>query len=283
MKTLKYLFIAGLSLFAFASCMNDFDDPILETPPYGNNNIGAPNMSITEFKTKYKTALSSTTPVEITDDVILKGVVVANDETGNIYKQIFINDNNEALLISVNDVGMYATLPRGQMIAINCKGLYVGTYGKLPQVGLPYTNNKGKIAIGRMNKQTFQEHIKLIGTPNPYYDEMKPEDLTAEFVSNSSNMDVLPRYVRLKGVSFKEADGTRLFAPEEEQISETNTAVERHVSVGGKDIIFRLSTYADFAYEVLPQGTFDITGVLTRYESDWQFMLSSTADIVPAE
>ena len=279
MKAIKYLFIS-LAAFALASCMNDHDEPDSDFPAYGNNYIGAPNMSITEFKTKYKSAMSNTAPTEITDNVIIKGVVVCNDETGNIYKQIVINDNNDAMLISVDDVGMYATLPRGQMVAIDCKGLCVGAYGKLPQIGLPYTNKYGEEAIGRMNKDAFEQHIKLIGTPNPYYSELVPVDLTAEFLSDDSNKDLLPRYVRLKGVSFEEADGKNRYAPEEEV---QNSAVERTVKIGGKNIIFRLSSYADFANEILPKGTFDIVGVLTRYNNYWQFMLSSTADITPAE
>ncbi len=278
MKTIKYLFIS-LAVLTFASCMNDHDEPDSDYPAYGNNYIGAPNMSITEFKTKYKTAMSSTVPTKITENVIIKGVVVCNDETGNVYKQIVINDNNDAMLISVDDVGMYATLPRGQMVAIDCKGLSVGAYGKLPQLGLPYTNKRGEIAIGRMNKHTFQQHIKLIGTPNPYYSELVPQDITNENFGNFKQ-DELPKYVRLKGVSFQEADGVTMYAPEEEV---QNSAVERTVKLGGKDIIFRLSSYADFAYEILPQGTFDIVGVLTRYNNYWQFMLSSTSDITPAE
>ena len=95
-------------------------------------------------------------------------------------------------------------------------------------------------------------------------------------------------YVELKNVKFKEADGERLYAPEEEQISETNNAVERNVYVGSQKVIFRLSTYADFANVAMPKDTLNIKGVLTRYrnpgknndENDfWQFLLSSTADI----
>lgn len=277
MKTIKNILLTGLALFAFTACMNDFDEPNFDNPPYGNNTIGAPNTSIKEFKTQYKSAMSNTAPTLITEDVIIKGVVVCNDETGNIYKQIVISDGEDAMLISVDDVGMYSHLPRGQMIAVNCKDLYVGAYGKLPQIGLPYTNKYGEEAIGRMNKQTFQNHIKLLGTPDIYCSELVPEDLTPEFFTNE-NKELLPRYVRLKGVSFEEADGTTMYAPEEEV---QNSAVERTVKVGKNNIIFRLSSYADFAYEILPEGKFDITGVLTRYNNYWQFMLCSTADIVP--
>ena len=81
---------------------------------------------------------------------------------------------------------------------------------------------------------------------------------------------------------------SRAYAPESEQISETNTAVERNVLVGNEKVIFRLSTYADFANEAMPTYNFNVRGVLTRYRNPgsnsdskdyWQFMLTSTADI----
>lgn len=305
MKTLKYLFILGISLIT-ASCMNDFDEPNLDVPPYGNNSIGEATITIAELKKNYSNVILNNGYEQITDDVIIEGVVVANDEEGNVYKQLVINDENEpndensnenelqktsAIIIGVDDVGMYATLPIGQRVRLSLKGLYIGGYGSLAQIGTKYFNEKYKeYQIGRMSKNVFQEHVRIIGEPNLGYPEMTPTELTAEFLANSNNKDLMPMYVVLRNVSFKEADGTRLYAPEEEQISETNTAVERHVSVGGKEIIFRLSTYADFANAVLPQGNLDIYGVLTRYRNPsseskdyWQFLLSSTNDIVHLE
>lgn len=291
MKTLKYLFIAGLSLFAFSSCMNEFDAPDNSTPPYGNNNIGEATITIADLKTKYKNEILNNGYKEITDDAIIEGVIVANDEEGNVYKQFVINDLTGAIIISVDDVGMYATMPIGQKIRISLKGLYIGGYGSLAQVGTKYYNTKySEWQIGRMSKVEFLKNVRLIGAPNPECPELQPTVMTKEFLADDSNKDLMPMYVVLKNVSFKEADGKKLYAPESEQISETNTAVERHVSVGGEEIIFRLSTYADFANTVIPRGNFDIYGVLTRYRNPgnsskdyWQFLLSSTGDIVPAE
>lgn len=279
MKIVKNIFLASVAVMALASCMNDFDEPGLKNPPFGNNSIGEPNMTITEFKEKFSKELFETSPTMITEDIVLGGVIVSNDETGNVYKQIVISDGDDAMLIGTNAVGLYSYLPRGQKVAIDCKGLSIGSYGELPQIGTPYTNNKGVIAIGRMSEITLKRHIKLVGTPNKECSEMIPADLEEAWLT-STNKKCLPRYVRLKGVSFNEADGKRTFAPESEVV---NNAVERTVTVGKKNIIFRLSSYADFANSVIPQGKFDITGVLTCYYDNWQFMLSSDKDLVPAE
>ena len=287
MKITKYILAAFTLALGLASCMNDFDEPSFDKAPYGNNSIGEPNMTIAQFKEKYKTALHTESPTEITEDIILGGVVVSNDETGNVYKQLVFcdgsgNEGNEAMLLGINASGLYAYLPRGQRIALNLKGLSMGCYGNLPQIGVPYTNNKGNIAVGRMSEKVLKKHIKLVGEPSNDYAEMTPADLTESWMT-SDNRETLPRYVRLKGVTFQEADGKKTFAPEEEMVSATNQVVNRTVKVGSKKIVFRMSTYADFANMVVPTGKLDITGILTCFNSDWQFMLSSDKDIVPAE
>lgn len=285
MKITKYILAAFTLALGLASCMNDFDEPSFDKAPYGNNSIGEPNMTIAEFKEKYNTELHTESPTEITEDIILGGVVVSNDETGNVYKQLVFSDDSEtgeSMLIGINASGLYAYLPRGQKIALSLKGLSMGCYGKLPQIGTPYINNKGNNAVGRMSEKVLKKHIKIVGEPNENYAEMTPTDLTEEWMT-SSNRETLPRYVRLKGVTFQEADGKKTFAPEEEMVSETNQVVNRTVKVGSKKIVFRMSTYADFANMVVPTGKLDITGVLTRFNDDWQFMLSSDKDIVPAE
>lgn len=280
MKTIKNILFASLLLVAFTGCMNDFDEPVfLNNPPYGNNSIGEANMTISEFKEKYREQLLASMPTEITDDIILQGVVVGNDETGNIYKQIVISDGNDAIIIGVNTSGLYAMLPIGQAIAINCKGLDMGGYCYLPQIGVRYNTEKYGIQIGRMSKEVFEEHIKLIGTPGEF-GEQTPLDITEDYLANKANKDLCPIYARLNNVQFKEADGKALYAPGEE-------IAERTVKIGKQEIIFRISNYADFAKETLPTGNINITGVLTRYKTNskdvWQFIFTSTADITPAE
>lgn len=262
----------GLSLFVLASCMNEFDEPEFKQPPFGNNAIGNANTTIKQLKEKYSSVISSSGVQEITDNIIIEGVVIANDESGNIYKQFVIDDGSGSIIIGVNDVGLYAVMARGQKIIIDCKGLHVGGYGKLAQIGGIYNGS-----IGRMAKAEFPKHVKLVGTPSPDMHGIEPLKIDSSFFTNA-NKETLPRYVRINNVHFEEADGKVLYAPEDLAY---NNVVERTIKMGKEEILFRFSTYADFANEVLPDGNFDIVGVLTRFRDYWQFMLSSTNDIKP--
>lgn len=271
MKAIKYLSILALSLFA-TSCMNDFDEPLFSEPPFGNNEIGEANMTIADLKKEYSSTISGNSVKQITEDIIIEGVVVANDESGNVYKQFIINDESGAIVIGVNDVGLYAMVPKGQRVRIACKDLYIGGYGKMAQIGGLYN---GK--VGRMNKNIYPQHVRLIGIPDPTQAEMQPETIDESFFTDENKAN-LAKYVRLENVEITEADGTALWSPEELDPSDYGV-VERHIKMGNTNIVLRMSTYADFANEAIPDGALNINGVMTRYNDYWQFVISHTTDI----
>ena len=271
MKTIKYLSMLALSLVMATSCMNDFDEPTFEQPPFGNNEIGEATHTIAQLKSQYATIISGNSVQEVTDDIIIEGVVVANDETGNVYKQFIINDETGAIIIGVNDVGLYAMVPIGQRVRINCKGLHIGGYGKMAQIGGLYN---GK--VGRMNKSVYPKHVRLVGAPDLNQAEMQPQVIDESFFTNE-NKNNLAKFVRLENVTITEANGTELWAPEEKKNS--SNVVERNIKMGNTKIVLRMSTYADFANEPIPSGSLNINGVMTRYNDYWQFVISSTNDI----
>lgn len=271
MKVIKNISLVAVLLFTITSCMNDFDIPDLTTPLFGNNSIGEATTTIEGLKEKYASTISASTAEQILERTIIEGVVVANDESGNVYKQFVINDATGAIIVGVNDVGLYATLPKGQRVRILCDNLYIGGYGKMAQIGTLYNGS-----VGRMNKFIFPEHIRLINKPDTTQAEMKPLVIDESFFTEE-NKNKLAKFVRLENVKIEEADGEATWAPEE--LKNSSNVVERHIKIGNAKIVLRMSTYADFAKETMPSGLLNINGVLTRYRDYWQFMISSTNDI----
>ena len=271
MKITRYISVVAVSLLAMTSCMNNFEMPDLTVPPFGNNEIEEATTTIENLKDQYASAISSNSAKQIADGTIIEGVVVANDETGNVYKQFVINDTTGAIIIGVNDVGLYATITIGQRVRILCDSLYIGGYGKMGQIGVPYNGG-----IGRMSKYLFPKHVRIIGLPDTTQVEMVPMLIDESFFTEA-NKNKLAKYVRLENVKINEADGTATWAPEE--LKNSSNVVERNIKVGKNNIVLRMSTYADFANEVIPTGPLNINGILTRYNNYWQFMISSTDDI----
>src|SRR5689334_3372972 len=72
---------------------------------------------------------NSTAPILINSDIVIAGVVIADDVSGNFYKTMIIQDSTAGIAVQL-DVSNFATIyPIGRKIFIKCKGLYVANDG----------------------------------------------------------------------------------------------------------------------------------------------------------
>ena len=86
----------------------------------------------------------------------------------------------------------------------------------------------------------------------------------------------------LKNVSFPDANGTTTYAAEEDVANPNLSFVERNVNYadGTKSAaVAHTSIYANFSKDILPQGTLDVTGILTRYNNAWQLIIRTGSDV----
>lgn len=269
MKKLSILFMTLLAA-VFSGCMDHHDDPAGYT--YGNPAVGEANTTIADLKTKYKSVAAADGVEEVTDDITISGVIVGDDESGNIYKNLYLNDGTGTLVIGINSTGLYANLPVGQKIAIDCKGLYVGGYGTMLQLGGLYQGG-----IGRMSEYLWKDHVKTVGEPSLSYPELTPMEIDESWLSSADQAEA-PFFVKVKGATFEEADGlTQYAAPE--SLADGGNGINRTLKIGGTSVVFRTSTYANFATDYMKTGEVDVTGLLTQYNGDWQIMARTIRDI----
>ena len=281
------IILSGLFMLLLSSCMNNFDAPDLTTPPYGNNAIGEATTTIKDLKAKYASEIAeSGVPADIKDSTVIEGTVVGDDASGNIYKQLFIADETGGIIVSANVAGLYAYVPVGQKIRINCTGLAIGGYGSQPQIGTPYLSEKYGIQIGRMVEPLWKQHVRIIGEPDPKAAVLTPTTIDGDWLTNATPADVQPALVSVKG-TFADADGKVTYAPKDPNDA-TVTTVSRKFKVSGSNltITLRLSIYANFATEVMPTGEVTVTGLLTNYtfqsgtkDQKWQLTLRSINDV----
>ena len=273
-----------------ASCMgSDYAAPGLDpdNAPWGNNEITETNVvSIADLKARYASTIASNGYVKIEEDMQIKGVVTGNDYAGNIYQQIPVQDETGALVVGVSASALHGFLPEGQEILIDLKDLYIGGYGEQCQIGSVYTSpNTGKTGIGRMDRYTWQKHFRLIGEADVAKADALAEDFDPSKITDASYMEAnAGKLMTIRRVSFLNADGKSVFAPDDGSVALTSNCANRALrEYSSKNIVVRTSTYADFAQEIIPEGTKDIKGIFTRYYDTWQILLRSTDDITDSQ
>ena len=289
MKRLRYIIMAMVATL-MASCMgSDYAAPGLDpdNAPWGNNEITETNVvSIADLKARYASTIASNGYVKIEEDMQIKGVVTGNDYAGNIYQQIPVQDETGALVVGVSASALHGFLPEGQEILIDLKDLYIGGYGEQCQIGSVYTSpNTGKTGIGRMDRYTWQKHFRLIGEADAAKADALAEDFDPSKLTDASYMEAnAGKLMTIRRVSFLNADGKSVFAPADGSVALTSNCANRALKeYSSKNIVVRTSTYADFAQEVIPEGTKDIKGIFTRYYDTWQILLRSTDDITDSQ
>lgn len=284
MKNIKYILLA-LICTLFAACMgNDYDEPALNESPYGNNELTETNViTIAELKQKFANVISSSSMVEVTEDIKIKGVVTGNDIGGNIYNEIALQDETGALIVCINQGGLYGYLPVGQEVLIALKGLIIGGYGEQLEVGGIYTNSKtGAQSIGRMSRYIWNKAYKLIGTPDP--SRVEPEEFDLNKIGDENYMkENCGKLMTLRNVFLKDANGKRVYAPDDGSVALTaNCANRSFAGISSSSLVLRTSTYAKFANAIMPQEKIDVTGIFTRYRDTWQILLRTEDDVQPA-
>ena len=212
---------------------------------------------------------------------MIKAVVTGNDVSGNIYNQVSVQDASGAIIIAINGSGLSGYLPVGQEILVNLKGLYIGSYKKLPQIGGVNTKlSDGSLGMGKIERAIWNEHFKILNPGEADASTVVPEEFDLTKLTDAAYMEAnVGKLMTLKKVKFASANGTNVWAPDD-----TNTSLELIDAETGKKInknnlVVRNSGYSKFANEVVPQGVFDITGIFTRYNNTWQIVLRNTDDL----
>ena len=273
MKRFNFYLSLMFLLVCAAACSDEFDDPAMVTPVANHT----PNMTIADFKAKYwQDAVNYIDTIK--EDIVIHGWVTSTDESGNIYKCLYINDGTAGLSISINQNSLYNKYRIGQEIVLPLKGFYIGKYNGQQQLGYPAWYEKGQTWEATFLPQYMWESmVELNGLPDTSRPEVEPIEVTlGEFVNDFSAATLLKyqsRLVRINGVYFEDAGNV----PYSEENSSTNRTI---YDDNGNKLTLRNSNYADFRSIILPNGKVDIIGMLGSYSSDtWQLYLRTIDDV----
>ncbi len=264
------------------SCMDGGWHDSWNVNAYGTDTISERNViTISQLRSDYSSTISGNSYKEITDDIQIKCVVTGNDIGGNIYSQISVDDGTDAIIIAIAQGGIFGYLPVGQEILVNLKGLYIGGYGKQPQIGTLYTNANGRTYVSRMSRLLWNQKFRLTNQVKP--ETVVPVEFDVTKINDSKYIDQnCGKLMTIKNVKFSMPSEYKVFAHEND-IANSNCTHRSFQGISSSKLVVRTSTYADFAGMALPEETVNVTGIFTRYNNTWQILIRSEKDVEVVE
>jgi hypothetical protein len=273
LNVLKPVAIALLTAFAITSCVKDDDYDIPD--PNGKKPLPDYSGQVVSFANVLTKVTASV--ATYTADEAIEGYVISSDEGGNFYKKIYIQnaDKNQGLSVAIDKSGLYTEFPVGAKVQLRLKDLTTQLNNSAIEVGHgTYTAKSGRVSVGTMAEAIYKKHLFDTGERKTVAELTKVSNSIQE-VSTDAHVDQL---ITLKGVHFPtESVGKTLYDKSNALGGATNYKL---TDANGKTIIFRTSSYAKFKDEKVPAGEVEVTGVLTKFNKDYQFMISNYADLV---
>ena len=287
-------FVVAVAVAALsAGCEKNYSDP----PGFVPREIdGKDTISIAKLKAMYP---GVGTPLSFVDDkydsVYIKGKVVSSDESGNIFSTIYIQDDvpgaASAISVRVGRSSLFNFYPPGMMLAVRLKNLTLGGYGRFLSLGSdPYTsfsngrerfNENGYIAPDLLIDQT------LVRGPLKAFTDADTTVITTK-AAMTGNPGYLGRLVRIRGTfSMNPERKTWAFPGDPTDPNNSDSEYgEHYIRFAGStanDVTIRTSPYSVFANQTVDAfdgETVDVTGILTIYNTTYQLMLNTNADVV---
>jgi Family of unknown function (DUF5689) len=231
----KLLFISAVAVFA-AACEKDLDSPPERVLPTGEV------LTVAELRGLY-----SGTAKRFRGDTSVYAVVTADEQNGNLYKNIYIQDHTGAIVMRLlNSGGLY----QGDSIRIYLPGTVLSSYAGMLQIDSVDVDNNVVKQATLVDKQ--------------------PQLVTIDQITPAMQ----GRLVRLEGVEFPVSELGQTYADAAGQ-----QTINRTLTDCNSEIIVRTSGYANFAGQALPIGNGSFVAVVGQFNSDMQLFIRDLNEV----
>lgn len=264
---LKTGLLFSIALGFLTSCANDDN---YQTP---ENTLVTYELTTTRTVASVNSAATAT-PVQFTANDIIEAYVTSSDAQGTFYKSISFQtiptdgSNPIGFSVPLNVTTLYGKgFTPGRKVYIKLNGLYSAiVYGSL-QIGALYEGT-----IGRISEFEWKDHLFPSATIEPESAMLRTLSLASAYTDANQNT-----LVELDNVQFAEASINRTYYDIDSGGGATNH--ELISSAGGSSQIIRFSSFCPFTGKQVPRGSGKIRGVLSKYDTDFQFIVRYESDI----
>ena len=131
----KHLLIFAAAALALASC--EEWEPVF-TGDYGDVDVyKAGELNVTSTIAHLKELYAQYGVLKIQDDdMVIAGKVISDDHSGNIYRELYIQDETGVISVKIGLSSLYSDYKLGQTVYVKCSGLTIGQYNGMPQLGV---------------------------------------------------------------------------------------------------------------------------------------------------
>lgn len=134
------ILIAALAALVSCKSLKEEFQPVFSNPKAPAVEEAFDVSGITFTTIKDLKALYKTGGVEIMDEIWIKGQVISSDRSGNLYKEVYIQDETGGIDLKLGRSSIYSEFALGQWVYVDCAGLTLGAYSGMPQLGLEADN-----------------------------------------------------------------------------------------------------------------------------------------------
>ncbi len=233
----KYFILVPLIVLLFTACKKDVDHPPVNK--LSNDHI----ITLKEVIDMYQGE-----EVIVTDTISVYATVTMDEVEGNIYKNLYIQDQTGAI----------------NMRMTSSADLFVGDRVRVNLLGATINNYNGVMQLDNIDPDT-----KIVR-------QKQDQPLAPEFVSIADiDTNMVNQLVRLDGVQFADADLNKTYADAAGQSSQ-NIILQ---DCFGSSIILRTSGFANYAGDSVAKGNGSIIAIVDRYNDDLQLKIRSIKEL----
>lgn len=232
------------SLLALCSCGNLSGD--VSENPQGE-------ISIAHLK-----SLCKGDSYHITSDCLLRGIVVASDWLGELYKSVIIRDESGGIEILVDSHDIHATLPIYSEVEVHCNGLKLARIGEKVEMGALPTGN---FPLNNIPEAIFDRYFKVIGM-------VENIEATTKRIAELEHSDI-SNIIRLEGVRIGEAGEQRKWCDEVDgkMVTTYRTLIDNE----GDSLALCIYPTCRYADRAMPENEISVIGAID-YADDRYFI-----------
>jgi hypothetical protein len=261
---MRYLILFSFLLFGFVGCVDrDFDAPPLDErvdPDIPADQI----ISIAELKALRDN--NEFTAIQL--DRYISAVIVADDESGNFFRTIVLEDETGGISILLDDVELWNRYFVGNRVFIHLERIWLGEFAGLPQIGFePFLDDSNRLSMARIPSIEIPNVVILGAFAG------SPQGRVTTIAQLSD--DDLNTLVTIENAEFSTGSAGAPYADSAGSRAVNHTLTE----CNGGSIIVRSSGFSNFADALTPTGGGSITAIYGVFNSDKQLLIRDLDDV----